>query len=132
VKPVPVTAAIIERDGRVLIGKRKAGHFTGRWEFPGGKVEEGEKPEECLRRELREELGVEARIGPFFLSTIHSYGHVTIELLTYRAEILSGSICLNDHTEVRWVAATDLDEYDFPEADVAIIEALRAAGSERV
>jgi 8-oxo-dGTP diphosphatase len=122
--PVPVTAAVIETDGRVLIGKRMAGRFSGRWEFPGGKIEEGETPEECLTRELREELGIEARIGAFFLSTIHSYSHVTIELLTYRAEILSGAISLHDHTEVRWVAKTDLQDYDFPEADKAVIEKL--------
>jgi 8-oxo-dGTP diphosphatase len=124
-KPVAVTAAIIEKDGRLLIGRRKRGYFTGRWEFPGGKVEEGETPEECLRRELREELGVEARIGRLFLSTVHVYDHMTIELLTYRAEILSGDMTLNDHTEVRWVAATDLQGYDFPEADKAVIDKLQ-------
>lgn len=125
-KPVAVTAAIIERDGRILIGRRKRGHFTGRWEFPGGKVEEGETPEECLRRELNEELGIEARIDEFFLSTVHAYDHVTIDLLTYRAKILSGEISLNDHTELRWVAIKDLQDFDFPEADRAVIEKLLA------
>jgi len=125
-KPVAVTAAIIERDGRILIGRRKRGHFTGRWEFPGGKVEEGETPEECLRRELNEELGIEARIGEFFLSSVYAYKHVTIDLLTYRAEILSGKISLNDHTELRWVAVRDLQGFDFPEADKAVIEKLQS------
>jgi 8-oxo-dGTP diphosphatase len=125
-KPVAVTAAIVEKDGRVLIGKRRRGHFAGRWEFPGGKVEEGETPEACLKRELKEELGVEVRIGPFLLSTVHAYSHVTIELLTYRAEILSGRIELNDHTEARWVPVGDLQEYDFPEADKAVIDELQS------
>jgi 8-oxo-dGTP diphosphatase len=125
-QPVAVTAAIIEKDGRVLIGKRKRGHFSGRWEFPGGKVEEGETPEECLRRELKEELEIEARIGRLFLSTVHVYSHMTIELLAYRVEILSGRIGLNDHTEVLWVAIGDLEEYDFPEADKAVIERLQS------
>jgi 8-oxo-dGTP diphosphatase len=110
----------------VLIGKRLRGYFTGRWEFPGGKVEEGETPEDCLRRELKEELDVEARVGPLFLSGVHAYSHVTIELLTYRAEILSGGISLSDHSEVRWVAIKDLQEYDFPEADRAVIDKLQA------
>jgi 8-oxo-dGTP diphosphatase len=123
-EPVPVTAALIENDGHILIGKRKRGHFAGRWEFPGGKVEEGEAPEDCLRRELHEELGVEARVGELFLSTIYAYHHVTIELLTYRAEILSGEIVLRDHTEIRWVPIPDLRRYDFPEADKAVIEKL--------
>lgn len=123
-EPVPVTAALIENDGRILIGKRKRGRFAGRWEFPGGKVEEGEAPEECLKRELYEELGVAARVGELFLSTVHAYHHVTIELLTYKAEILSGEIVLRDHTEIRWVPVPDLPGYDFPEADKAVIEKL--------
>jgi 8-oxo-dGTP diphosphatase len=122
--PVPVTAALIVKDGRILIAKRKGGRFAGRWEFPGGKIEEGETPEACLERELREELGVEARVGTFFLSTVYPYRHATIELLIYRAEIVSGVISLRDHTEVKWVAITDLRRYDFPEADMAVIEAL--------
>jgi 8-oxo-dGTP diphosphatase len=122
--PVPVTAALIVKDGRILIAKRKGGRFAGRWEFPGGKIEEGETPEACLERELREELGVEARIGASFLSTVYPYRHATIELLTYRAEIISGNISLRVHTEVRWVAIADLRRYDFPEADMAVIEAL--------
>jgi 8-oxo-dGTP diphosphatase len=121
---VKVTAAIIEKDGRVLIGRRKAGRFAGRWEFPGGKIEPGETPESCLRRELREELGVEAQIGALFLSTEHVYSHMSIELITYRVEVVSGDFCLRDHTEIRWAAPEELDTYDFPEADRAVIEKL--------
>jgi 8-oxo-dGTP diphosphatase len=121
---VKVAAAIIEKDGRILIGKRKAGRFEGRWEFPGGKVEPGETPESCLRRELREELGIEAGIGALVLSTEHVYSHMSIELITYRAEVLSGDFYLRDHTEIRWVAPEELERYDFPEADRAVIEKL--------
>jgi 8-oxo-dGTP diphosphatase len=122
---VKVTAAIIEKDGRILIGKRKLGHFAGRWEFPGGKLEPGETPEACLIRELREELGIEARIVKPFLSTKHIYRHMPIELITYSAEVLSGDYSLHDHTEIRWVLPGELGEYDFPEADRAVIEKLR-------
>jgi 8-oxo-dGTP diphosphatase len=121
---VKVTAAIIEKNGRILIGRRKTGRFAGRWEFPGGKIEPGETPEVCLRRELREELGIEARIGALFLSTDHVYSHMSIELITYRAEVVSEDFCLRDHTEIRWVAPEELDGYDFPGADEAVIEKL--------
>lgn len=121
---VKVTAAIIEKDGRIFIGKRKLGRFAGRWEFPGGKLEPGETPEACLIRELREELGIEARIVKPFLSTKHIYSHMPIELITYSAEVLSGDYSLRDHTEIRWVLPDELDEYDFPEADRAVIEKL--------
>ncbi len=122
--PVPVAAALIEKDGRVLIAKRKAGRFTGKWEFPGGKVEEDETPEECLKRELREELAIETQIGTLYLSTTYAYPHATIELLTYRASIVSGEIELREHSDARWVAPEELQNYDFPEADCAVIERL--------
>ena len=66
-KPLLVAAAVIEKDGKILIAQRKKGwRFAGKWEFPGGKIEPNETPEECLRRELREELGIETEIGDFF------------------------------------------------------------------
>lgn len=121
---VKVIAAIIRREGRILIGKRRVGTFAGKWEFPGGKMEPGETPEECLARELAEELGVEARIGKLFLSAKHTYGHMAIEFVTYEAEILSGEPRLRDHNELRWVLPEELSLYDFPEADRPVVEKL--------
>jgi 8-oxo-dGTP diphosphatase len=121
---IKVTAAIIEKGGYILIGRRKAGPFADMWEFPGGKVEAAETPEECLKRELREELDVEAAIGDFFLSSKHAYSHAAIELLAYKAKIIGGELCLHDHKEIRWVPAADLHSYAFPAADRPIIEKL--------
>ena len=128
--PTQVAAAIIVNDNRILIGKRKAGRFADKWEFPGGKVEQGETPEECLKREIGEELGVDVRIGEFFLSNVHAYDHATIELMAYKAGIVSGDLCLRDHSEIRWVVAEDLPLYDFPEADRPTIEKLMAESRE--
>jgi 8-oxo-dGTP diphosphatase len=121
---IKVTAAIIEKGEYILIGRRKAGPFADMWEFPGGKVEADETPEECLKRELREELNVEAAIGEFFLSSKHAYSHAAIELLAYKAKIIGGAFCLHDHKEIRWVPAEDLHSYAFPAADRPIIEKL--------
>ncbi len=121
---VKVIAAIIERDGRILIGKRRTGRFADRWEFPGGKMESGETPEECLTRELAEELGIEARVGKLFLSNRHAYTHMSVELMTFEAEIVSGELCLREHTEIRWVLPEELSLYDFPEADKPVVEKL--------
>ena len=130
--PLVVTAAVIEKDGRILIAKRKKGwRFGGKWEFPGGKIEPCETPEECLKRELREELGIEAQIGEFFCSSIYTYPHVTVKLLVYHAFHLSGEFELYDHEEIRWVTRAQLLQYDFPEADKVIIEKLIGAASER-
>ena len=127
-KPSPqiVAAGVIEQDGRILIGKRKHGkHFAGNWEFPGGTVETGETPRECLRRELREELAVEAEVGDLICSSEYSYTpDWTIKLLAYRIRLASGILNLKDHEEVRWVIMSDLVNYDFSEAGKLIVEKL--------
>ena len=121
---VRVIAAIIRKEGRILIGRRRVGTFAGKWEFPGGKMEPEETQEECLARELAEELGIEARIGKLFLSTRHTYSHMAIEFITYEAEIVSGELRLRDHNEIRWVLPEELSLYDFPEADRSVVEKL--------
>jgi 8-oxo-dGTP diphosphatase len=106
------------------MGKRRHGTFAGKWEFPGGKVEPGETPEACLKRELAEELGVEAQIGAFFAANTHAYPHATVELLCYHAEIASDAFILHDHSAIEWVNIDCLRDYDVPDADRPIIEKL--------
>jgi 8-oxo-dGTP diphosphatase len=120
-----VTAAVIEKDGKILIARRKEGdQLEGRWEFPGGKLEPGETPEEGLKRELREEFGIETAIGEPVGSSSFAYPHLTIELLAYRATVLSGAIKVRDHDEIRWVLPEDLPRHDFCEADRPIVRKL--------
>lgn len=95
-KTVDVTAAIIEKDGKFLIAKRKKGkHLENKWEFPGGKVELGESHEECLARELEEEFGVITGIAEFVAEGLFDYGDVKIRLLGYRAKYISGYFFIN-------------------------------------
>jgi 8-oxo-dGTP diphosphatase len=124
--PKIVIAAVIEKDGHILIGKRKQGkRHAGKWEFPGGTLEHGETNEECLKRELQEELAITAEIGDLVCSSTFSYApDWTIQLMTYRATIVSGIFNLNDHDEIRWVRIEDLANYEFPEADKLVIETL--------
>ncbi|MDR2018469.1 MAG: (deoxy)nucleoside triphosphate pyrophosphohydrolase [Syntrophobacterales bacterium] len=133
-KPNPkiVIAAVIEKDGRILIAKRNRGkQHPGKWEFPGGTLEEGETNEECLKRELEEELGTIAEVGDFICSSEYRYtSDYTIKLLAYRAYVLNDSFSLNAHEEVRWVRPPDLAGYDFPEADKSIIEELVRRGDQ--
>ncbi len=119
-----VVAAVIERDGRILIGKRKINSYMGgKWEFPGGKAKEHETPGECLSRELREELDIEARIGDLIGENKDVRdSQYPIELAAYWAIYESGDVRLNDHEEIRWVLPEELASYDFPEADRPIIE----------
>jgi 8-oxo-dGTP diphosphatase len=120
-----VTAAIIEKNGKILIAQRKLGSsLGGKWEFPGGKIESEETPEQCLRRELKEELGIEAIIGPFFCTSTLEYKHMSIELLVYKATHVSGEIVVYDHESIKWVSKDELINYDFVDADRPVVDKL--------
>jgi 8-oxo-dGTP diphosphatase len=117
-----VVAAVIEKDGKVLVARRKPGlPAGGLWEFPGGKLEAGEAPERGLERELEEELGVRARVGDFLCSVPFSDAFMPFELLVFRTELLSDSFRLTDHDEVRWQAPGDMDETLFSEPDRPVV-----------
>jgi len=122
---IKVTAAVLEKDGKVLIAKRKKGdRMGGKWEFPGGKLDLVETPEECLKRELKEELDIEAEIGEFICSCKFSYFLVPLELLVYKAKYVSGEVKTLEHDEVLWVSPSELPQYDFVKADVVVMQKL--------
>ena len=130
-KTVVVSAAVMLEGGRVLLTQRKTGtHLAGAWEFPGGKAEPGEDPREALRRELREEIGVEARVGEIVDVTFHRYedARKAVLLLFFEAEREPGSPGPRalDVADVRWAGPGELDERDFPPADVAVLRKVRA------
>jgi 8-oxo-dGTP diphosphatase len=122
---VKVTAGILEENGLVLIARRGPGkHMAGKWEFPGGKIENGESPEESLARELQEELDVQARIGELLCRATYEGDGVSLELLVYRVEGFEGTPVLREHEEIRWVAPRDLRSYDLADSDRRVVEAL--------
>jgi 8-oxo-dGTP diphosphatase len=123
---VNVTAAILSRDSQVLIAKRKAtDSLPHKWEFPGGKVESGETPEQCLRRELSEEFGIDVIVGKFLGESVYHYEHVSIKLLAYRTFWERGDITPNAHEDFRWVLPDELEQYDFAPADLPFVAKLR-------
>lgn len=125
-KVVEVAAGLIRHEGRYLIARRKPGvHLAGFWEFPGGKREPGESLEECLQRELFEELSVRIDIPVPFQIIRHDYADKTVELHFFRCTIESGQAMPLDCAEIRWVSPDELDRLNFPPADRPIIEALR-------
>ena len=120
---IRVTAAVIEKNNKILIAQRKKEKHLGlKWEFPGGKMDDGESPESCLRRELKEEFGIETIIKDFIVKTRHKYPKVEIELLAYNVQYISGEFKLIDHEKIDWVNKEKLTNYDFAEADLGIIE----------
>ncbi len=123
---IKVTAGILENNGKILLAKRnKDDPLKDKWEFPGGKIEESETPEECLKRELHEELGIDAEIGEFLIASKYSYDHISVELFAYRVNSYTGDIIPTDHEEIEWVSPSDFHKYDFPEADKPILDLLR-------
>jgi mutator protein MutT len=120
-----VAAAVIERDGRVLLTRRLPDtHLAGHWEFPGGKCQPGESLTACLARELEEELNVEAVVGEEILATTHDYPERRVELHFLRCRILGEPQPVLGQ-EMRWVARADLGDYEFPPADDELITRLR-------
>ena len=116
-----VAAAVVSRDGSVLVARRAKGqHLEYKWEFPGGKIEENETPEACLHRELREELGVTVEIGKYIGESIFSYPVKRVRLLAYHVKLLSGDIFLTVHDRIRWVKIQDFPTVDLAEADIPI------------
>jgi mutator protein MutT len=121
---VIVVAAVIERGGTFLVTRRPDGvHLAGYWEFPGGKVDRGETHAAALRRELREELGVEARVGDLVHAVTHAYPEKTVALYFYRCEY-EGTPAPRQEQEMRWVARCELSALPFPEADRHLIALL--------
>ena len=120
-----VTAGILSRDGRVLIALRRPGkHMGGRWEFPGGKIEPGETPEQSLSRELREELDLRTRIGELLCSVPYEGDGVSLELMVYRVDAFEGTPVLREHQEIRWVTPQELRSYELADSDRRVVEAL--------
>jgi mutator protein MutT len=123
---IEVAAGLIERGGRYLIARRKPGvHLAGYWEFPGGKREVDESLEECLRRELFEELSILVDVPVPYRVVRHDYSDKTVELHFFRCRIEKGQATPLDCAEIRWVLPEELTEYRFPPADRVIIEALQ-------
>ncbi len=122
-----VGAAIVEQDGKVLIARRgPSSALAGKWKFPGGKVEPGETPQQCIVRELREEFGVETQAGALVAAATFQYPTGAIHLIAHRVEYLHGAWVPREHAELRWVRVRDLPSYDLAPADIPIMEALLA------
>jgi 8-oxo-dGTP diphosphatase len=120
-----VLAAVIEKDGLFLIAQRKKGdRFEGLWEFPGGKLEPGETPEEGLKRELAEEFGIEARVEDFLCSVRYRSPSYALELRAYKVSHIGRQFRLYDHDDIRWVSLEDIKRYPLVEPDLAIVRKL--------
>lgn len=120
---INVVAAILEKEDKVLIARKKKGKpLEGYWEFPGGKIEKGETPEQALIRELKEEMDIEIEVKRYVGESIYDYGdNKIVSLKGYTAKVKSGEIKLSDHDEYRCVTLEEIKEYRMAPADIPLI-----------
>ena len=120
-KTINVVAAVIMKEGKVFATQRGHGEFKDGWEFPGGKVEAGESPEEALRREIREELEVEVNVGDLIDTIEYDYPAFHLSMKCYACTIAGGSPHLLEHEAARWLSADQLDSVAWLPADITLI-----------
>lgn len=118
---IPVVTAIIRKGNQVLLGQRPEGNLAGQWEFPGGKIEIGESPEKALKRELHEELGIEAEIGSLRLAHTHNYGDRGIVMMFYDVLFWKGEPKSVHHIELVWANPEDISRMEIPEANRIVL-----------
>lgn len=123
---IQVTAAVIVKDSKILIAQRNEyGKLPLKWEFPGGKVEGNETCEECLQRELWEEFSINAVIGEYICTSKFNYDCYSIELIAFFVKWFDGEIKLANHSQVKWVSPSELDDFDFAPADIPIVNEVK-------
>ena len=123
-KKIEVVAAVILKAGEYFATQRGYGEFEGLWEFPGGKIEPGENCNEALKREIKEELGVNIAVDEFLCTTDYDYPSFHLTMHCYLCSIESGSIELREHKSARWLTAETLDSVEWLPADRAVVEKL--------
>lgn len=129
-KTIHVAAAIIRSGDKIFATQRGYGDFKDGWEFPGGKIEEGETPGEALAREIREELGADIIVGDHLITVEHDYPEFHLSMECFWAELADGShLRLLEHEAARWLSFDELDSVDWLPADIKVAEAVKNSGT---
>ena len=122
-------AVISDAEGKILIDRRKPkGEMGGLWEFPGGKIEPGETIEECIEREIKEELAIKIAVGDRLTTITHDYKNFTVTLYVHLCKHLSGDPQPIECDEIHWVEISRMNQYQFPQANTKIINLLQQGG----
>jgi 8-oxo-dGTP diphosphatase len=124
-KRIEVVAAIIKQDDKIFVSQRGYGDYKGFWEFPGGKMEAGETPQQALKREIKEELDIEVTVGELFDTVEYDYPEFHLIMHCFLCSILSGEVVLKEHEAAKWLTKDKLNSVKWLPADEALVERLR-------
>ena len=124
-KSIRVSAAAIHRDGKIFATQRGYGEYKGKWEFPGGKREEGESGEEALYREIREELDSKVKIEKLICTTDYDYPTFHLTMDVYLSTLIEGKLTLLEHEDAQWVSLDSIDDLDWLPADWSVIDEIK-------
>lgn len=126
-KTINVVAAIIVKDKKIFATQRGYGEFKDGWEFPGGKVEAGESPENALIREISEELATDIEVNKYFDTVEYDYPNFHLSMKCYLCSVISGELKLLEHESAKWLSQSELNSVDWLPADLDLIEKLKSA-----
>ena len=124
-KSIRVSAAVIHRDGKIFATQRGYGEYKGKWEFPGGKREEGESGEEALDREIREEVDSKVKIEKLICTTDYDYPTFHLTMDVYLSTLIEGKLTLLEHEDAQWVSLDSIDDLDWLPADWSVIDEIK-------
>ena len=124
-KTIEVVAAIILKENKIFATQRGYGEWKDWWEFPGGKIEEGETPEEALKREIREELSAEISVDKFLCTVEHDYPKFHLTMHCYLCSLAGEALHLNEHEAAKWLMMDELDSVKWLPADIQVVESLK-------
>lgn len=130
-KTIKVVAAVIRDKGRVFATQRGYGPYKDSWEFPGGKIEPGETPEQALKREIREELDAEIVVGESAGCIEYDYPEFHLCMECFFCSLVSGNLTLKEHEAACWLSSEELDSVSWLPADLSLIERLKTAGTDK-
>ena len=125
-KVVEVVAAVIKKDDKIFITRRGYGEFIDMWEFPGGKIEQGETREQALHREIREDLELEINELEFLTTVDYDYSNFHLTMHCFMCTISGGSLHLNAHNDAKWVTYDELNDQKWVPADILVVDAIKS------
>lgn len=124
-KNIHVSAAIIMKDNKIFVTQRGYGEFKDWWEFPGGKIEEGETPEECLKREIKEELEADINIDKYLCTVEYDYPNFHLKMECFICSLIDGHLELVEAEDAKFITKDKLDNIDFLPADLLVVKELK-------